>query len=355
MLLTATGIALVLHFINSRLAPSVEAAPPKLSKTGFEYHFTPPATKISPKTNTAKEEVEADPLAQIRIPRDKAEAWLAKHHRDAASLLAVFRAQSDTNYLNEAVTNFPNDPRVQLAVLAHDAFPADRQKWLESFKQSSPSNSLANYFLAQNYFKEGKTDEAVQELLAASAKPQFDNFAIQNQLDGEELYQDAGKSTREAAELGLGNLVEELSPQLGTIKQLAVGIGDLMNEKSGAGDLNSSANLAQMGFTVAKRFQSGDGGKLLINQLVGLAIKNTMIAHLDQNTAYDFLDGQTPAQALAANKAEKRGMVSLLTSSQAAQPQMTDAEMASYTQRMKIFGELEAMKWAAQLHSPASP
>ena len=46
------------------------------------------------------------------------------------SLLAAFRSSGDTNYLNEAATNFPNDPHVELSVLAHDEFPADRRKWL---------------------------------------------------------------------------------------------------------------------------------------------------------------------------------------------------------------------------------
>ena len=69
------------------------------------------------------------------------------------SLLAAFRALDDTNYLNEAATNFPNNPQVELAVLAHDEFPADRRKWLDLFKASSPSNSLANYLSAQDYFQ----------------------------------------------------------------------------------------------------------------------------------------------------------------------------------------------------------
>ena len=93
-----------------------------------------------------------------KLPRAKVEAWLAKHNRDAMSLLAAFRALDDTNYLNEAATNFPNDPQVELAVLAHDEFPADRRKWLDLFKASSPSNSLANYLSAQDYFRNGNTD-----------------------------------------------------------------------------------------------------------------------------------------------------------------------------------------------------
>ena len=94
------------------------------------------------------------------------------------SLLAAFRALDDTNYLNEAATNFPNNPQVELAVLAHDEFPADRRKWLDLFKASSPSNSLANYLSAQDYFQNGNTDAAVQELLAATGKSQFENYAV---------------------------------------------------------------------------------------------------------------------------------------------------------------------------------
>ena len=32
---------------------------------------------------------------------------------------------------------------------------------------------------------------------------------------------------------------------------------------------------------------------------------------------------------------------------------MTDAELANYNQRMKIYGETAAMKWVVELHPPA--
>src|SRR6185437_7654844 len=73
-----------------------------------------------------------------RLPREKVEEYLARRHRDVASLLAAFHALQDTNYLREAATNFPNDPQVQWTILAQDAFPQDRRKWLDAFKTSSP-------------------------------------------------------------------------------------------------------------------------------------------------------------------------------------------------------------------------
>src|ERR1035437_4425276 len=222
LLLLAMGAALLLHFINSELKPQ-EKAPPKISKSGFEYHYTPSALPAS--NNKPQAKSDADELAKVpQISREQAEAWLAKHHRNAMSLLAAFRAMNDTNYLNEAATNFPNDPHVELAVLAHDEFPADRRKWLDLFKASSPSNSLANYLSAQDDFKNGNTEAAASELLAASGKSQFDNYTMENQLDAEELYSASGKSPIEVATDGISDMAGENMPELAIFKRLAQGI-----------------------------------------------------------------------------------------------------------------------------------
>ena len=352
LLLLAMGAALLLHFINSELKPQ-EKAPPKISKSGFEYHYTPPALPVS--NNKPEAEPESDAAGQPKLPREKVEAWLAKHNRNASSLLAAFRAMGDTNYLNEAATNFPNDPHVELAVLARDEFPADRRKWLDLFKASSPSNSLANYFSAQDYFKNGNTDAAVNELLAASGKSQFDNHATEIQLDAEELYLDSGKSSREATSFAMSDMSGEDLPELATIKRVDQGIADLMQQKLAAGDADSAANLAQMGMMIGDKLNSGDSGKYLINQLVGTATEAIVLQHLDQNTAYDFLDGQTPAQVLQENKQQKVALRGMLTNFQAAYPSLTDAELNNYVQRSRIYGEAAAMQWVVQQHPPASP
>ena len=98
------------------------------------------------------------------------------------------------NYLKEAATNFPGDPQVQLTVLAQDAFPEDRRKWLDAFKASSPSNSLANYLSARDYFKNNQQDAAMKELLEASGKGQFADYAMESYLGAAELSRFAGAS-----------------------------------------------------------------------------------------------------------------------------------------------------------------
>lgn len=342
VLLLATGIALLLKLGASATKKKPATVPLDASQSDFRYHYAP--LSIHPAIDQS--EPESNPIEQPRISHEHAEAWLAKHNRSAMSLLAAFRARGDTNYLNEAATNFPDDPRVGLAVLSRNAFPEERRKWLDLFKAAAPSNSLANYFSAQDHFKNGNTDEAVQELLAASGKSQFDNHAMETQLDAEELYLDSGKTSHEAIVAAMSDMSVECLPQLATLKAVAGGIRDLMQERTGVGDADSVANLAQMGLGIADKLNSGDSGKHLINQLVSMATETIALSQLNQSAAYDFLDGQTPAQIVEQNKQEKAAFRELLRNYEVASVQLTESETVNYYRRVQIYGEIEAMKWA---------
>jgi hypothetical protein len=80
-----------------------------------------------------------------------------------------------------------------------------------------------------------------------------------------------------------------------------------------------------------------------------------VLSKLDQNTSYDFLNGQTPAQVMLNLKQQKIAEVQIIQSFDAVEFQMSPDEMVNYSERVKIYGETEAMKWAIQLHPPANP
>ena len=352
VLVVAAGASLLLHFINSEVQKPDET-PPQFSKSDFKYHYTPPV--FSSSANKAEAEPERDLAGQPKIPREKVEKWLTKHHRDAASLLAAFRALEDTNYLNAAATNFPDNPQVDWTILARNAFPEDRRKWLNLFKTSSPSNSLANYLSAQDYLKNGQTNEAVAELLAASGKSQFGTYSTEAFGDGEELNQFAGKSPLESEQLAFSHLMTDVLTEDGTLKQLAWSVADLEKQQVAIGDNVSVENLAQMGLTFADQIRSGENGKLIINQLVGNSSAALALSGLDQNTSYDFLGGQTPGQVLQQIKEWKASMAELTQNFEAAYPGLTEEEMASYAERKKTYGEVDAMRWVVQQHPPKNP
>ena len=282
--------------------------------------------------------------------QSKVEEWLALHHRSADSLLAAFHVLNDTNYLKEAATNFPNNPQVDLAVLARNAFPEDRRKWLDLFQASSPSNSLANYLSAQTYFQNGQSEAAVKDLVAATGKPQFENYTLDSQLDAEELGLFLGKSALASTQTALAGSSGDTLPELATLKQLASQMGDLQKQELNVGDNNSAENLAQMGMLLGSQLGSGNSGDYIINQQVGIAVESRMLDQLDPNTSYDFLGGETAGQRLQEIKQQLAILNQLVQGYAAVQPTLTDAEKVSYRERVKIYGEVTAMRWLVQQH-----
>jgi hypothetical protein len=232
-ILVALGGMVFYFFKHSPEQPA--SSPPEIlqrSKPASSQNFS-----SRRQSSTLAEEAPAqnnDLMAQIlalKLPREKIEEYLKLHNRDAASLLAAFHASGDTNnptgdvnYLKEAAANFPNDPHVQWTVLAHDAFPEDRRKWLDAFKTSSPSNSIANYLSARDYFTSGQPDAAIKELLAATDKSSFGGFAMETFLNEDELYRASGKSPLEASRAALSGMANDVLPELANMKVLAQGM-----------------------------------------------------------------------------------------------------------------------------------
>ncbi len=338
--------AFVLRFANRRGNDSA-------THTAEVVSITPHAIAPSPRPKPESKPVvpmvqegdgEPNPLA---VSYEKLDEYLAKHNRSAASLLAGYHALQDTNLLNEAAAKFPNDPYVQWAMLTSEGLGGEqRRQWLEAFKTSSPDNSLANYLSAAEHFKAGNQDAAIKELLDASGKKQFKDFAIEAMIDEQELHRFAGQSAFESLHVSGwgGDLMRQLAP----MKVVANGIADVQAKYTQGGDEASADNLRQIGFGLANRMESGDGGKFLISQMVGAAIEARMLQSLDPNTTYESLGGKTPAERQAEMKQQKAEYRKLMPALSEANNVLSESEWVSYSDRMKAHGELEALRWLHQ-------
>jgi len=337
--------ALALRFVSvgSRNAAAPSAA--LAESTPVESPSRPSRMPLlNPNEQTDAEAGEAD---QPRIPREKVEEFLELRNRSAASLLAGFHALKDTNLLYEAAAKFPNDPQVQWTMLAQPLNPEDRREWLNRFKESSPENSLAYYLSAAEHFKSGQSDTAIKDLLAAGNKSQFKDYAMAAMLDEQELSRFAGLTPFETMQVNgwASDLLGELPP----MKLVASSILEARTQYLQAGDPASADALLQAGLGLSDRLTEGEGGRFVISQLVGMAVENIMLKQMDANTRYDSLGGKTPTERqaeLTQQKADFRTLTTSLTSAYAA---MSESDWQSYSDRMKTYGEVEAMKWLQQL------
>jgi hypothetical protein len=338
--------AVVLRFASSSSRPETVAPFAKPDVPAEAADTTRTVSQMPRPTSKESEEEEADGEGLPRIPREKVEEFLQLRNRSAASLLAGFHALKDTNLLYEAAAEFPNDPQVQWTMLMQDLKPEDRRKWLDMFKVSSPDNSLANYLSAAEHFKSGKPEDAIKELLDASGKKQFKDYAMAAMLDEQELSRFAGLTPLET--LHVNGWGSELIAQLPAMKVVAKGIAEARTQYVQAGDTASADTLVQAGFGLAGRMTEGEGGRFVINHMVGIAIEAIMLNQLQADARYDFLGGKTPTERLAELKQQRTDFKSLNTSLASAYANMSEADWMSYSDRLKTYGEVEAVKWLQQ-------
>ena len=277
----------------------------------------------------------------LQLSPEQVEPYLKENRRSAASLLAAFRATADPALLQEAMQKFPDDPQVAFAAIYQkDSSPEERRQWLETFKKSSPENALANYLSALDYFKAGQTDQAVQELIAASGKQQFQDFSLAFVQDSEDAFRAAGYSEAEAKAIAAISL---WLPQLAELKQLNYSLIDMAKAYRQAGDEASAQAVLQMDVNLGQNL--GDaGGYYLLNQLVGNAIERIALGAMDAASPYGDT-GKTVKDRIDQLVQQYTAVNELAQRVEGLQPTISAQDWISYLDRSRNFGEVASARW----------
>ena len=263
------------------------------------------------------------------------EPYLKANRRSAASLLAAFRTSGDPALLAEAMQHFPNDPQVGFeAALRKDASPEDRRQWLDAFKQSAPDNALANVLSAKDHFKAGQADQAVQDLIATSTKPQFQDYSLDRIQEDEEAYRASGYSAAEAKVWATAQL---LMPHLAQMRELGQSIIELSKSYQQAGDVASQQAALELMANLGRRLNDGAPGNMLIGQLVGIRTEKTALEAMDPNSLFGD-NGQTVQDRINQLTQQKAGIQELGKQAEPLWETMTDQDWLSYHSRSTTFG-----------------
>lgn len=272
--------------------------------------------------------------------------FLDENHRSAASLLAAYRTTEDRALLREAMEKYPGDPLVAYQAVLNDeeASPAERRQWLDAFKKAAPDNPMADYLSAREYFKSGQTDQAVQELAAASSLPGFSDYTAERIQGDEEAYRAAGYSEAEAKMAALwAEVWRAPSPQLVQVRGLAQDLVTLAASYGDAGDANSAQAALQMALGLGQQLDAqSDGPNGLSCRLTSIVIERTAFSAMDPSSAYGDGTVQQQLDLLAQGRANLRD---LLRQSGPLYPQMTDDDWLTFTERQANLGEQNAIGW----------
>jgi hypothetical protein len=284
---------------------------------------------------------------QVKLTAAQLEGFLRDNQRNAGSLLAAYRTSSDPAFLREAMEKYPTEPLVGFeAALAKDAPPAERRQWLDAFKQSAPENALANYLSAADHFKAGETDLAVQEMLAAAGKTQFQDYALDRIQGAEEAYRAADLPEAEAKALASAQL---LHPDLVQVRALAGNLVDLAASYQQKGDESSRQATLGMAVDLGQRFDSSASGATLLAQMLGISVERTALGAMDPNAAYGA-NGQTVQDRLTQLAQQRASMRELATQADPLLQSLSGPDWISYQDRSAHFGEEAAMRWLVGKH-----
>jgi hypothetical protein len=275
-----------------------------------------------------------------RVTREEVEAYLLKHKESPFSLVAAFGATGNIELLKRAATNAPNDPLVQMRVLVHNAFPEERDKWIEALKKSSPDNSLPHFLKAKDLMASGDGAGALEEIRAAGGK-KFDDFTKEMAFAQEEVYLSAGRNVAEAKALGSA---EVLLPHLAPFKQLGNQLAELAGEYGKADDRESEKTLLRGTWELGQQLVNSGRDGVLITGLVGLAIENKALRSWPEDEPSPFPD-KSVADQLARNASIREEVRNVNSLFEQWLPAASENEIISYFDHMRLFGEWESVKW----------
>jgi hypothetical protein len=317
-------------------APRVQAAAPQSEP---DTERLPPAPLYSRLWKDGKE---------IKLTLDQVQPYLSANGRNAAALVAAFRATGEPKLVQEALQKYPNDPRVNFAAAVNKDFPTEeRRQWLEALKQSAPDNALANYLSARAYFSSGQNDQAVGELIAASGKPEMKDYSLEFMQNAEEAFLAAGYPVAEAKTISTTGLT---LPQLGEIRQLGQDMVNLAKSYREAGDEASAQATLQMAANLGQGYRTASGEQLA-NQFVGFTVEKLALQAMDPNSPYGD-NGQTVQGRLNQITQQRAELGELTQQVSPILEKMPDQDWISFNDRLMMFGEEAAMRWLAAKYGP---
>lgn len=287
------------------------------------------------------------------LSAEEAEAYVTANKRSAESLLAAFRASKDKAYLREALEKFPDDPKVNFAgyfeVLHNQSeyTVEERRAALERFAKATPENSLVNYLAASDYFKSGDADKALEQFRNAATKSALQDYSMEFVQNAEEAYRSAGYSEVDAKAIATSSV---LLPHLAELKRAGMDLLELAGRYQQSGDEAQAREARELALQLAGKLEDGAQQKFLINQLVGIAIERRVLAALDPNSAYDS-SGRTVQNRIEEMNQTRKSFKVNVAPIEGLLPTMTPTDQVAYFDRMRIYGEVAAAKWAVNKYA----
>lgn len=272
------------------------------------------------------------------LSTEELEPYLRARNHSAESLVVAAKLTGDSRWLNEALVRFPENPRVQLALALSQNTPNERGSAIEAFRRLDPENSLGDYLLAREFFRNGDRQAGIETFLRAGQRTYFTDYGREFAREFEEALLISGFTPLQACAFTHAHPKNEIS---GLVLALTGAISDLQMEWYESGKQHEIATIAWSGLDMLKHFR-GAGQRSMVDEAVESVVAKQLLKLLPPDMSTP--EKKTVAEISAEADALKEEIFELAEFSSLALEHLDEQNALRYYRSIETFGGVQALR-----------
>jgi len=304
---------------------------------GRTARTTPPSTASADTSRPS-----AVPARTPRLAAEQAKAYAERKAGEATCLLALGRVTGDPSWLQRALAEHPEDPRVQLERWHQAKTPQEKAAAVAALRSAAPDNPLGHYLAARQAFEGGDLGAVASLLIDASLAKAYNSYAAEAIGETAKAFRAAGLGEADALEAALG--ASDVAAVGMDLRRLGDDMGELQHVFVEMGYWDEADFMFERTLALGEQLQDGD---LLIDNLVGITLQRKLLSSFDPATIVD-LSGMTAAERLAQLEVESAELGTLAASVGERIRALDEAGVGEYRAILSRDGEVAALRWLSE-------
>lgn len=304
----------------------------------------PPATPDGTEPATA---AAANPATQApRVSVAAAKSYAERRQADALSLIALGRATGDPSWLQRALAEHPEDPRVQLERWNAARTPEERLAAARALQQAAPDNPLGAYLEASQAFVAGDLGAVARLMVDAEAAQSYDAYSVEILTETQAAFESGGLGGHQAWAAAMDAYSATGFQTISALRQLGDDMGELQHVFVEMGYWDEADFMFDRTLALGEQLQDS---AIAIESLSGLTLQAKLLGSFDPETVVDDAGTRAGKRLAQIQLASKEYLAAAQVGDWTDKAKSLDAE--GWEQFRAVFqrdGELAALRWLTE-------